>query len=492
MDSKHQSVVKRKTAGPAGEPGRIVAGLDRKWWVLIAVGVGSFMTALDGSVVNTILPIVSRAFGANLTTIEWVVTVYLLVVSGLLLSFGRLGDMRGHKPVYIAGFVLFVAGSALSGLAPSAEMLIVSRGLQAIGGAMLLANSPAILTAAFPAAQRGQALGLQATLTYLGLTTGPSLGGWLATRFSWRAVFYINVPVGLIAIALSLAFVPRDRAPERTRRFDLAGALTFIVGLVSLLLALNQGDAWGWLSAPTLLLVALSVATLVTFVNLELRNPEPMLDLSLFKTRLFSAATASAVMNYICLYSVLFIMPFYLIQGRGLSPAQAGLLLTAQPLIMAIAAPISGTLSDRIGSRTPGTLGMLILAGGLLLLSRLTQSSPTSFVALGLAVTGLGTGIFISPNSSALMGAAPRNRQGVASGIMATARNVGMVLGVGLAGAVYTTVLARNQAAGQATAIFNAVSSAYLVACAVALLGALTSFVRGSQQPGKSRPVSAS
>ncbi len=184
-------------------------------------------------------------------------------------------------------------------------------------------------------------------------------------------------------------------------------------------------------------------------------------------------------------------MPFYLIQGRGLSPAQAGLLLTAQPLIMAIAAPISGTLSDRIGSRTPGTLGMLILAGGLLLLSRLGPGSSFAYIALGLAVTGLGTGIFISPNSSALMGAAPRNRQGVASGIMATARNVGMVLGVGLAGAVFTTVLAHGQASGLSTALFSAVSSAYMVACGVALLGALTSFVRGGRDQGRDRPVAA-
>ena len=489
--TKNQTTIERETSAQTNQGRQAVAGLDRKWWVLIAVGVGSFMSALDGSVVNTILPIVSRDFRAGVATIEWVVTVYLLVVSGLLLSFGRLGDMRGHKPVYVSGFVLFVAGSALSGLASGAAMLIVSRGLQAVGGAMLLANAPAILTGAFPAAQRGRALGMQATMTYLGLTAGPSLGGWLATRLSWRAVFYINVPVCLLAIALSLAFVPRDAPLEHAKHFDLAGALTFIVGLVSLLLALNQGESWGWLSAPTLLLLALSVAALVAFVYLERRNSDPMLDLSLFRTRLFSAATASAVLNYICLYSILFIMPFYLIQGHGLSPAQAGLLLTAQPLIMAIVAPISGTLSDRVGSRTPGTLGMLILAGGLLLLSRLGPASPLAYIALGLAICGLGTGIFISPNSSALMGAAPRNRQGVASGIMATARSVGMVLGVGLAGAVFTTVLARGQAAGLSTALFSAASSAYLVASGVALLAALTSFVRGGPEQGKSRPVSA-
>ena len=457
----------------------VIAGLERKWWVLIAIGVGSFMSALDGSVVNTVLPLVSRTFGSDIATIEWVVTVYLLVVSGLLLSFGRLGDIHGHKGVYVSGFAAFVLGSALSGLAPNAAGLIIFRAFQALGAAMLLANAPAILTKNFPATQRGQALGMQATLTYLGLTTGPSLGGWLATHYGWRAVFYINVPVGLLAVFLSLRFIPVDTKAESTTRFDLAGATTFMAGLISLLLVLNQGHAWGWLSAPTLSLLIIALVILGVFLRVENRRASPMLDLSLFRRRVFSAATGSAVLNYICLYGIIFLMPFYLINGRGLSAAQAGLMLTAQPLVMAVAAPLSGTLSDRIGSRLPSTLGMLILAGGLFLLSRLSPASPTSHVLLGLAVAGLGTGIFISPNNSALMGSAPRQRQGIAAGIMATARNVGMVLGVGMAGAIFTTVMAADPT-GSAGTLYKAIDAALLAAAIAALLGALTSFVRGS------------
>jgi EmrB/QacA subfamily drug resistance transporter len=340
-----------------------IAGLERKWWVLITVGVGTFMTALDGSVVNTVLPVVSRTFRTDVASVEWVVTVYLLVLSGLLLSFGRLGDMRGHKGVYVAGFALFVLGSALCGVAPSVPALIVFRGAQALGGAMLAANAPAILTGNFPASQRGQALGLQATMTYLGLTIGPSLGGWLTSQFGWRTVFYINIPVGLLAVALSLSLIPSDRPAEKADRFDVAGAITFLGGLVALLLALNQGSDWGWTSAPILVLLSAAIVLLVAFVAIERRVRSPMLDLSLFGKRLFSASAGSAVLNYICLYSVVFVMPFYLIVGRGLSPAQAGLLLTAQPLVMAVAAPLSGALSDRIGSRLLSTLGMLILAG---------------------------------------------------------------------------------------------------------------------------------
>jgi len=456
--------------------------LERKWWVLLAIGAGSFMTALDGSVANIVLPVLSQTFKSDVETVEWVVTVYLLVVSGLLLSFGRLGDMRGHKPVYVSGFLLFVISSALCGLAPNAIALILCRALQALGGAMLLANAPAILTKSFPATQRGQALGLQSTMTYLGLTVGPSLGGWLTSQFSWRAVFYINVPVGLFALWLSLRVIPRDAVAENTERFDVAGAFTFTAGLVALLLGLNQGHAWGWTSAPMLALLASAVILLGVFLFIERRVASPMLDLSLFRVRVFSASTASAVFNYICLYTVLFLLPFYLIQARGLDPARAGLILTAQPIIMAIAAPISGTLSDRIGARLLSTSGMAIIAVGLFLLSRLGPQAPLGNVALGLAVVGLGTGMFVSPNTSALLGAAPLHRRGIASGILATARNVGMVLGVGLAGAIFTTVQAQGQALGSPTATFDGIHMGFLVAVGVAIAGALTSAVRGGHR----------
>ena len=409
------------------------AGADsrHKWLVFLAIGIGTFMSALDGSVVNTILPVIRTFFQSDVAAVEWVVVIYLLVVSSLLLTFGRLGDLRGHKALYISGFLIFVAASALCGLAPSVWVLVLARGIQAIGAAMLFANSPAILTKAFPPQQRGQVLGLQATMTYLGLTAGPSLGGWLAQSFGWRAVFYINVPIGLIAFVLSLVFIQAEAHPEsKGERFDLPGAVLFSAGLVALLFGLNQGGSLGWGSAIILTSLFAAVALLGVFLWVESRAPYPMLDLSLFQKRIFSAGAASALLNYICLYSVLFLMPFYLIQGLGLNPAQAGLLLTAQPVIMAIAAPISGSLSDRIGSRLLSTLGMGILALGLFLISRLGASSSHTSILIGLAVTGLGTGIFISPNTSALMGSAPRQRQGIASGILASARNVGMVLGV--------------------------------------------------------------
>jgi EmrB/QacA subfamily drug resistance transporter len=459
-----------KEASPPHNP-QPPAATDRRWWVLVAVGVGTFMSALDGSVVNTVLPVLRRDLRTSVAGIEWVTTVYLLVVSALLLSVGRAGDLHGHKRIYLSGFVLFVLGSALCGLAPSAGALVGLRALQAVGASMLFANAPAILTKSFPAEQRGRALGALGTFTYLGLTAGPSLGGWLASAYGWRSVFYINVPVGAVAIALALRSVEDDRPERSGERFDIAGALLFMAGLVALLVALNQGHAWGWGSMPVLGLLAAAALLLAVFIAAERRNASPMLDLTLFRSRTFTGTTVSALLNYICVYSVLFVLPFLLIQGRGLDTRHAGLVLTAQPIVMAIVAPLSGALSDRIGSRPLATLGMLALAAGLLLLARVADDAPLTTIAAALGVVGLGVGIFVSPNNSALMGSAPRHRQGIAAGVLATARNVGMVLGVGLAGAVFTTVLARGGGEGHADALVRGVQASLYVAAGIAVAG---------------------
>jgi EmrB/QacA subfamily drug resistance transporter len=423
-------------------------------------------------------------FGASIAGIEWVVTVYLLVVSGLLLTFGRLGDLRGHRRVYVSGFAVFVLGSGLCGFSPSAGALVGFRALQALGAAMLASNAPAILTGNFPAIERGRALGLQATMTYLGLTVGPSLGGWLTGAFGWRSVFYINVPVGALALWLSLRFIPADRPAERGIPFDFTGASLFILGLVTLLLGLNQGHAWGWSSVPTLASLALAALALAAFVSLERRRPHPMLDLRLFKEPTFTLSTASAVVNYIGLFHITFLMPFYLIQGRGFTPQQAGLLLTAQPLVMALVAPLSGALSDRVGTRLPSTIGMVILTVGLLLFSRVAPGTPQGTVVILLAVAGLGTGVFISPNNSALMGSAPAACQGIAAAVLATARSLGMVLGIGIAGAILTTVLATDLGGNPGAGLYEALRLSFVVAAAITAVGVLTSWGRrASPQP---------
>lgn len=447
------------------------------WMVLAAIGTGSFMSALDGSVVNTTLPLITGALNTTIAVSEWVVTIYLLVLSGLLLSFGRLGDLRGHKRVYLGGFAIFLAGSILCGFAQSVNALITFRAGQALGAAMLSANSPAILTKSFPAAKRGQALGLQATMTYLGLMAGPSLGGWLAESFSWRSIFFINIPVSIMALALGIRYIAPDRPAQNAERFDSAGALLFMGGLVALLFALNQGHASGWNSPLIIGVLAAALLLLAVFIVHEGRSRSPMLDLSLFKHPTFSNSTLTAVLNYICVYTITFLMPFYLLAGREFSPSQTGLILTSMPIVMAVVAPLSGTLSDRIGPRILTISGMAILAAGMYLLSGLGADSSLARIGFSLGVAGVGIGIFISPNTSALMGSAPRTRQGIASGILATARNVGMVLGVGLSGAVFTTLLDGEIAAGSSI-LYMALHISFLVSMGVALLGLLLTLRR--------------
>ncbi len=433
------------------------------------------MSALDGSIVNALLPTVRAALGASVAAIEWVVSVYLLVVSGVLLGFGRLGDLRGHRGVYLTGFAGFVVTSALCGLAPSTEWLVAARALQAIAAAMLFANSPAILTLSFPPSERGRALGLQATMTYLGLSAGPPLGGLLAAHLGWRAIFFVNVPVGLVGLALSRAVIPEDRPSGEVPPFDLLGAALFFVGLFGLLLALDQGHAWGWGAPLTIALLAGSLVVLAVFIAVERRRPHPMLDLSLFRRRAFTGSAFSAIASYVGEYAVLFLVPFYLVQGRGMPVQHAGILLAALPVLMMVSSPISGALSDRVGSRGLAVAGLLVLTGGLLLLSRAGLSTAVWRVAAALAVCGLGLGLFIAPNNSRMLGAAPPHRRGIASGVLAAARNVGMVLGVGLSGAVYTTVLARGGADGVA----RGVSAGLVAAAGVTVIAAATSWLEG-------------
>ncbi len=449
--------------------------VDRtKWAVLAAIGVGTFMSALDASIVGTLLPTLGKELRATEAQVEWVSTVYLLVVSGVLLIVGRLGDLRGHKDVYVAGFAGFVVSSALCGLSGSLHLLVAFRALQALSGAMLFANAPAIITAAFPPQERGRALGLQATMTYLGLSTGMPLGGLLATTFGWPSIFFVNVPVGAFGVWLALRNIPRDRPAAAPPPFDVGGAALFFVGLLALLLALNQGHAWGWGSAPVLGLLVLAAAALSAFVAVERRRPEPMLDLSLFARRAFSGAVFSAAVSYVAQFAVIYLMPYYL-QSRGLGPLGSGLVMVAQPVMMMITAPVAGTLSDRLGTRGPVVLGMLLLAAGLLLLSAIGPRTPLAVVVVCNAVAGLGFGCFVAPNNSRLLGAAPPHRRGIASGVLAAARNTGMVLGVGLAAAVYTTVLARSGAG----AVVEGVALSLRVVAALTLVAATTSWLEG-------------
>ncbi|MBI3361440.1 MAG: MFS transporter [Chloroflexi bacterium] len=460
-------------------------GLTNKWSVLFVVGIATYIYALDGGVVTATLPLVTRSLQSTIGVTQWVITAYLLVISATLLTFGRLGDMRGQKRLYAAGFAVFTLGSALCGTAPTAFGLIAFRALQALGAAMLFASGPAILTKSFPGEQRGQALGIQATMTYLGLATGPSLGGFLAAHYGWRAVFYINLPIGALGLALVPLVLPADTDLSSNERFDLLGAAISLLALTTLLAGLNQGPRLGWGSPIVLGLLAAAVVFGGAFVRVERTAAQPMLDLNLFRQRQFSSAIVSALLNYLCVFGGFLLMPFYLVEARGLATDRAGLILTVQPLVMALVAPFSGGLSDRIGPRYPASAGMFVLSAGMFFLSTLSANSPLGNAGLALAVVGLGIGLFTSPNNSALMGSAPRERQGIAAGVLAIGRNVGMLIGIATAGAIYSSRLFVYQQAGGAWPTLAAQRDAFWTLAAVAAIGGVISLVRGS------RPVSA-
>ncbi len=479
----HKDGLPKADTLPAPDGDEAPVSMKTHWPVLVAVGAGTFMSALDASIVNVALPTIRVEMLSTVSDVEWVVSAYLLVVSCTLLVFGRLGDLRGHKNAYLAGFGVFGISSALCGFAPSTWALVAFRTLQAIGAAMLFANSPAILTRTFPGRLRGRVLGLTAAMTYLGLTIGPPLGGWLTTTFSWRAVFFVNVPVAAALTLLAYFAIGADAHPGRDERFDLLGATLFAVGLVATMSALNRMSSLGWSSPTVLIALAVGAAALGAFVARERVAVHPVLDLSLFAHRTFAASAATALLMYVAVYSVVFLMPFYLVHGRGFTPAHAGLLLMTQSVVMALVAPLSGALADRFGTRTPATSGLFILMIGLLLLARLDGVSTTLHIVGALAVVGLGAGLFVSPNNSALMGAAPRNRQGIASAVLAEARTVGMAFGIGVAGAVFTGIMGENPP-GMTLATYLATAASFAVAAAVALVAAVVSL---AQRPDGAR-----
>lgn len=469
--------------------------------IMIAVAIGTFMGPLDSSVVNIALPSITKDFNVSLATSEWIVMAYLLVISSLLLTFGRLGDMYGHKNIYITGFGVFTVGSFLCGSAFSVESLIAYRVIQAIGAGMLMSMGPAIVTDVTPPRERGKYMGVVAVSVSVALSLGPVLGGFLTTHLGWPSIFYINIPVGIIAILLAQKVLPRTGG-HGAQPFDIAGASTFFLGLGGILLSFSLAEQRGWHHPLIWGMLLAGVLLMAAFILIELKVKYPMMDLSLFKNRLFSMANISALFNYIAMFSTILLMPFYLQQLRGMPPSQAGLLLIPMPLTTMLIAPISGAISDKVDTRYISSIGMGIIAVGMWLLSSLQADSPLYFIVVGLFLVGLGSGMFQTPNNSAIMGAVPPNRRGIASGLLATMRNLGMVLGVAISGAVFTSymthltkTLSDQGVTGQALkteSFIGAIHLAFLVAAGIAVLAVFTSLIRGAQksvhQPGQNHP----
>jgi EmrB/QacA subfamily drug resistance transporter len=467
--------------------------MQRKRATLLAVAIGTFMSAFDGSVVNLVLPNISSYFHTTLSMVEWTVMSYLLIISSLLLAYGRLGDMYGHKRIYTTGLIIFTGGSILCGLAGSVMILIVFRALQAIGAGMLMAMGPAIVTDTVVPQDRGKALSITAVAVAVALTLGPAIGGFLTSLFGWQSIFFVNIPIGIGAFLFARQVIPQK--DERTDQpFDWMGAGLIFTALICILLSLSLVEELGWTNIGLIITMIMGLGLVAGFIFWEKTARYPLFDIALFKDRLFAMSNLSALLNYMAQNTIILLIPFYLQNLQGLPPNQAGVLYLAMPLSTMLVAPVSGTLSDRMDTRYISSAGMAIMAVGMGILSNLKADSPHIFMIAGLIVVGIGIGLFQTPNNSAIMGAVPRNKSGVASGMLATMRNIGMVLGVAISGAVFssgqiglTASLKSRGLSGHllfSTAFEGALHITYLMGAGIACVAVVTSLVRGSTRKG--------
>lgn len=456
----------------------------QRYKFLLVSAFSAFLGTLDASIVNVSLPTLSRAFSVSIDVVAWVVLGYALAVSATLLVVGRLATKRGYRFVYVIGFGLFTGGSLLCAFAGTIYQLIAFRVAQGVGASFLMASGPALITRAFPVNERGRGLGILGTVVGVGLMTGPPLGGFLVTAVSWHAIFLINVPVGIVGVfycSRLLKVLPPDH-PES--RIDYWGGAYQAIGVICLLLFLNRLDSTAWPQWVLYVILGVSVIGFAAFFRRETRAEHPLVGLSIFKEKQFSIAVAAMLLTFTCTSSLVVLIPFYLEDVLKLLPSQVGLVLVSVPIITAIAAPLSGRISDAIGYRFLTTFGLAILFVGLLFAATLDSHSTPWDVVLRLLIIGVGAGVFQAPNSTAMMSAVPRKVIGVASGLLAVTRNIGISGGVAVSTAVF---MYRQQvylkSMDKTAAFIHAFSWVITTFAFLVLLAAIISILRKNRAP---------
>jgi EmrB/QacA subfamily drug resistance transporter len=445
---------------------RLITDENSRWWTLGAMCFALFMLMLDNTVVNVALPSIQRDLKASLSSLEWTVNAYTLTLAVLMITSGRLGDIFGRRLLFLIGVGTFGLSSLVIGFSPNDAVLIAFRAVQGVGAACMMPASLAIITQAFPPHQRGTAIGTWAGVSALALAIGPVLGGFLTQDVSWRAIFFINPPIAVIAIAVTLFAAHESRDETVTRRVDYPGISLLTIGLTALVLSLIEGNSWHWGSARVIALWIVAAVALAAFIAVELRVRAPMLDLSFFRNRTSAGVNLVGFIVSFALFAQFFFLTLYIQNVMHLSPLATGVRFLPTTVLLVVLGPIAGRLTDRIGPRPLMVAGTLIVAISIYIESRITVDSGYLRLLPGFVVMGIGMGLVMSPMTTAAMNAVDRTKAGAASGVLSMSRMVGSTFGVAVMGAIVTVVgrskldqSLPNLSSGQRSAIVSALGS---------------------------------
>ncbi|MBI5779473.1 MAG: MFS transporter [Planctomycetes bacterium] len=447
-----------------------------RWSILLITLLAAFLMPFMGSSINIALPSIGKEFNLDAILLSWVATAFILSVAVCLIPFGRIADIHGRKRIFILGIIIYTLGSTLAGFSVSAAMLIASRALQGIGSAMFSATALAILTSVFPKEQRGKVLGISVAAVYLGLSLGPPLGGLITQHLDWRAIFLINIPLCLIILVLALWKISGEWTDAKGERFDFIGSVVYGLMLISLM--------YGFSLLPGIAgaaFIASSVLLSVLFVRREIRIQHPILNIAIFRNNtVFIFSNLAALINYSATFGVGFLLSLYLQYIRGFSPASAGMVLIAQPIIMTAFSPFAGMLSDRIEPRMVSSIGMALTVAGLFLLSFLNGASNLIFIVACLVILGSGFALFSSPNTNAVMSSVDRKTYGIASAMLGTMRLLGQMFSLGVVTLLFALYLGRVEITPEYYPMFlSCMKTAFLVFAIICFVGVFASLARG-------------
>lgn len=454
--------------------------------IVLVISLGSFMAGLDATIVNIALPDIAKAFEVSTVMVTWVLNAYLIILVSLLLAASRLGDMKGYRNIFIGGFALFTFGSALCGLAPSIDVLIASRMLQAVGGAVIAALGSVMVTTYLSSSLRGQALGIVAMFTMLGAALGPVIGGFLTSAFSWQYIFYVNLPVGILAIILGHMVIPKRDPVSPGSKLDIPGVIIVFVALGTLIFGLTNLQGSARLTGMVAIVISLVFWLLFSFQ--EKRAKEPIVNFGLFKNRSYTLQNINIMLIQMAMAGVMVLMPFYLELVKGIPTDNAGTILLALPVGMILTAPLAGKISDVIGTKKPIMIGFAIAAVGLFLLSTISYHTSVGHVCIYLFILGAGSGIAYSPLNSAVMGESPVKERGASSGLIKMMTNLGSSLGVAVTIFVATAALGPKLAELSAHTIKGselalAFDAAFLFCMALEVIGLILMLAVPGKEP---------